>query len=157
MSVAGPNGTGPTGSRPNSPRGTSLRRLGGEGIELGSHSGSHPFLTRMDLSAAMAEGRRSRERLEQELGRPIVTMSYPFGDHNLFVRRAMAACGYAGAVTTTPGLSRLGDNPMALPRQIVLRDDDLDSFVAKLGAPERATWDRRLRFRYDRWVGTNLL
>jgi peptidoglycan/xylan/chitin deacetylase (PgdA/CDA1 family)/SAM-dependent methyltransferase len=134
-----------------------LRRLGGEGIELGSHSGSHPFLTRTDLSAAMAEGRRSRQRLEQELGRPIATMSYPFGDHNLFVRRAMAACGYAGAVTTTPGLSRLGDNPMALPRQIVLRDDDLDSFVAKLGAPERATWDRRLRFRYDRWVGTNLL
>lgn len=41
-----------------------LRGLGGEGIEFGSHSGSHPFLTRMDLSAAMAEGRCSRERLE---------------------------------------------------------------------------------------------
>ena len=119
-----------------------LRRLAGAGVELGSHSGSHPFLTRMDLPAAMAEGRRSRERLEQRaVGRPIVAMSYPFGDHNLLVRRAMAACGYAGAVTTAPpGLSRLGDSPMALPRQIVLRDDDLDSFVAKLGAPERATW-----------------
>ena len=78
--------------------------------------------------------------------------SYPFGDQNLLLRRAMAACGYAGAVTTSPGLSRLGDNLMALPRQIVLRDDDLDAFVAKLGAPERATLDRRLRFRYDRLV-----
>jgi peptidoglycan/xylan/chitin deacetylase (PgdA/CDA1 family)/2-polyprenyl-3-methyl-5-hydroxy-6-metoxy-1,4-benzoquinol methylase len=134
-----------------------LRELASEGVELASHSGSHPFLTRLDLSVAMAEGLRSRERMEQELGRPIVTMSYPFGDQNLLVRRAMAACGYAGAVTAAPGLSRLGDNPMALPRQIVLRDDDLDSFVAKLGAPERASWDRRLRFRYHRWAGTNLL
>ena len=105
----------------------------------------------------MAEGRRSRERLEQELGRPIVCASYPFGDQNLLLRRAIAACGYAGAVTTSPGLSRLGDNLMALPRQIVFRDDDLDAYVAKLGAPERATLDRRLRFRYDRLVQNNLL
>ena len=105
----------------------------------------------------MAEGRRSKERLERELGRPIVTMAYPYGDNDLLVRRAMAACGYAGAVTATPGLSRLGDNPMALRRQLVAGTDDLDAFIAKLGPPQRATLDRRLRYRYVRWAGENLM
>ena len=62
----------------------------------------------------------------------------------------MAAGGYMAAVTTQPGLSRLGDNPMALPRQLVAGGEDLDAFIAKLGPPTRATLDRRLRYRYIR-------
>jgi hypothetical protein len=105
----------------------------------------------------LAEGRRSKERLELELGQPVVTMAYPYGDNHLLVRRAMAACGYTGAVTTAPGLSRLGDNPMALPRQLIGAADDMDSFIAKLGRPQRATLDRRLRYRYLRWARENLM
>jgi hypothetical protein len=51
----------------------------------------------------------------------------------------------------------LGDNPMAIPRQLVDGTDDLDRFIAKLGRPERATLDRRARYRYVRWAGENLM
>ena len=61
------------------------------------------------------------------------------------------------ALTTEPGLGRLGDNPMAIPRQLIAGEDDLDAFVAKLGPPVRATLDRRLRYRYLRWTRKNLM
>jgi peptidoglycan/xylan/chitin deacetylase (PgdA/CDA1 family)/SAM-dependent methyltransferase len=134
-----------------------LRRLAAEGVAVGAHSGSHPYLTRVAPADMVAEGRRSKEALERELGRPVNVMAYPYGDQDLLVRRAMAACGFAGAVTTAPGFSRLGDNPMAMPRQLVDGADDLDRFVAKLGTPTRATLDRRLRYRYVRWAGENLM
>jgi peptidoglycan/xylan/chitin deacetylase (PgdA/CDA1 family) len=134
-----------------------LRALAAEGLEIGAHSGAHPFMTQLAPADMLAEGRRSKERLERELGRPVVSMAYPYGDNDLLVRRAMAACGFAGAVTTAPGLSRLGDNPMAIPRQLVDGTDNLDRFIAKLGRPERATLDRRARYRYVRWARENLM
>lgn len=134
-----------------------LRALAGEGLAIGAHTGSHPYLTRLPPAAVLAEGRRCKERLEREIGRPITTLAYPYGDNDLLVRRTMAACGYAGAVTTAPGLSRLGDNPMALPRQLIDGNEGFDRFVAKLGPPQRATIDRRLRYRYLRWAGENLM
>jgi peptidoglycan/xylan/chitin deacetylase (PgdA/CDA1 family)/SAM-dependent methyltransferase len=134
-----------------------LRQLAAEGVAFGAHSGSHPYLTWLAAAEMVAEGRRSKDALERGLGRPVNVMAYPYGDQDLPVRRAMAACGFAGAVTTAPGLSLLGDNPMALPRQLVDGADDLDRFVAKLGKPARATLDRRLRYRYVRWAGENLM
>jgi peptidoglycan/xylan/chitin deacetylase (PgdA/CDA1 family) len=134
-----------------------LRQLAAEGVTFGAHSASHPYLTRLAPAELVAEGRCSKAALERELGQTIVTMAYPYGENNLLVRRVMAACGYLGAVTTLPNLSRLGDNPLALPRQLVDGGDDLDCFVAKLGPPERATLNRRLRYRYLRWAGENLM
>ena len=134
-----------------------IRMLAGEGVSFGAHSASHPYFTRLGTRELIDEGRRSRARLEAELGREVTVMSYPFGENDIRVRLAMAACGYRCAVTTEPGCSRLGDNPMALPRQEVCGDDDLDAFIAKLGPPERATVDRRIRYRYARWMGRNLL
>jgi peptidoglycan/xylan/chitin deacetylase (PgdA/CDA1 family) len=134
-----------------------LRRLAAEGVAFGAQGGSHRCLTRLAPEERVAKGRRAKAALERELGRPVTTMAYPYGDQDLLTRRAMAACGYLGAVTTAPGLSRLGDNPMALPRQLVDGADDLDRFVAKLGPPQRAALDRRLRYRYLRWAGENLM
>ena len=134
-----------------------LRQLAGHGLEIGAHTCSHPYLTRIGASRLMAEGRVAKARLEAELGRTVELLAYPYGDQNLKVRRAMAATGYTAAVTTQPGLSRLGDNPMALPRQLVAGGDDLDAFVAKLGPPTRATLDRRLRYRFVRLTRKNLM
>ena len=61
------------------------------------------------------------------------------------------------ALTTRPGLSRLADNAMGIPRQLVAGDDDLDTFIGKLGRPSRATFDRRLRYAYLRRARANLM
>ena len=134
-----------------------LRCLAAAGVEIGAHSRSHPWLTRLPADRIVAEGLESRQRLESELGRPVTFMAYPYGDENLLVRRAMAGCGYAAALSTRPGLTRLADNPMSMPRQLIAGDDDLDAFVAKLGRPTRATLDRRLLYAYQRRTRTNLI
>jgi peptidoglycan/xylan/chitin deacetylase (PgdA/CDA1 family)/SAM-dependent methyltransferase len=134
-----------------------LRLLAGRGLEIGAHTCSHPYLTRLGPARLMGEGRAGKARLEAELGVPVEVLAYPYGDQNLTVRRAMAACGYVAAVTTQPSLSRLGDNPMALPRQLVAGGDDLDAFIALLGPLTRGTLDRRLRYRYLRLRRKNLM
>ncbi len=134
-----------------------LRGLAAAGLEVGAHGRTHAYLTRLPEARMVAEGRESRRRLEAELGRPVTIMAYPFGDENRLVRRAMAGCGYVAALTTRPGLSRLADNAMGMPRQLVAGDDDLDTFIGKLGRPSRATLDRRLRYAYLRRARANLM
>jgi peptidoglycan/xylan/chitin deacetylase (PgdA/CDA1 family)/SAM-dependent methyltransferase len=130
-----------------------LRRLAREGVEIGAHSASHPYLSRCSVREVVDEARRARGRLEAELGRPVKVMAYPYGDEDGLTRRAMAAAGFELAVTTRPGWARLGDDPMGLPRQEVRGADTLADFQAKLGQADRASLDWRLRHRLDRWLG----
>jgi len=134
-----------------------LRTLAAQGLEIGAHTCSHPYLTQLPLARAIVEGVTSKARLEAEIGRTVDLFAYPFGDQDLAVRRAMAASGFVAAVTTGPGLSRLGDNPMALPRQLVAAHDGMDTFIAKLGTPTRAHLERRLRYRFLRLTRKKLI
>ena len=118
-SAAGRSGTGPMGEPAALLGWDELRGLAAAGLEVGAHGRTHAYPTRLSEARMVAEGRESRRRLEAELGRPVTLMAYPFGDENRMVRRAMAGCGYVAALTTRPGLSRLGDNPMGMPRQLV--------------------------------------
>ena len=68
----------------------------------------------------------------------------------------MESCGFVQGVTTNSGLSRLGDDPMAFPRQEILGTDRIDDFIAKLGLPQQATIDRRIRYYLDRRIRRNL-
>jgi peptidoglycan/xylan/chitin deacetylase (PgdA/CDA1 family) len=134
-----------------------LRSLAAAGVEIAAHGRSHAYLTRLPQARLVAEGIESRLRLESELGRPVTAMAYPYGDENRLVRRTMAGCGYVAALTTRPGLARLADDPMSMPRQLIAGDDDLDAFVAKLGRPTRATLDRRLVYAWRCRARTNLI
>lgn len=51
------------------------------GIGIGSHSCTHRILTQLGPDEAHQELRRSRERLEQELGHPVMSFAFPNGDY----------------------------------------------------------------------------
>jgi peptidoglycan/xylan/chitin deacetylase (PgdA/CDA1 family) len=127
-----------------------LRRLAREGVEIGAHGASHAHLARLSAAEVVAEATRARARIEAEIGRPVTLLAYPHGDSDGLVRRACAAAGFELAVTSRPGLARLGDDPMGLPRQEVRGDATLESFAAKLGSPREVGWGLRLRHRLDR-------
>src|SRR5262245_40212787 len=93
-----------------------LRELEAGGIEVGSHSVSHPILT--NISAAQLENElvESRRRLESELDHPVDLFCYPNGDYNAQVRRAVATAGYRAAVTTRPGFNDLSSDLLSLDR-----------------------------------------
>jgi peptidoglycan/xylan/chitin deacetylase (PgdA/CDA1 family) len=66
------------------------------GIEFGSHTQSHPILSRLDDAALDQELRGSREEIERRLGRPVHTIAYPVGKAGAYDERVMAAARRSG-------------------------------------------------------------
>jgi peptidoglycan/xylan/chitin deacetylase (PgdA/CDA1 family) len=109
-----------------------LRELAERGVEIGSHTIRHPWLTKLsdeDLAHELVESRR---RIEDELGRPCRFLAYPYGDHDLRVRRAARAAGYEAAFAL-PASRRWGD-PFQVARVGVWRDDGFTEFGLKTSA-----------------------
>jgi peptidoglycan/xylan/chitin deacetylase (PgdA/CDA1 family) len=93
-----------------------LLELAQRDLEIGAHSVDHADLRTLEDAAALDQLRRSRETLEDLLGRPVTTMAYPFGS---FDARTMAAAGEAG-YRTACGCSGPGPwTALALPREPV--------------------------------------
>lgn len=98
-----------------------LRSLVERGVEVGSHTVSHPHLPRLTDIELQRELRESRERIAHELGRPCRYLAYPFGDEDARVRHAASAAGYDAAFAL-PGREDTIDR-YALPRVGVYRGD----------------------------------
>ncbi|HWX22889.1 MAG TPA: polysaccharide deacetylase family protein [Candidatus Binatia bacterium] len=86
------------------------------GHEIGSHSLSHPRLTRLPLEQAREEVSGSKKKLEDCFSRPIEHFCYPYGDWSPAVRDLVAEAGYRTACTTEPGVNTDGADPFALKR-----------------------------------------
>lgn len=70
-------------------------------ITIGSHSKTHPLLSRMDDAAAAGEIEDSKKYLEELLGKPVYYLSYPSGDYDLRVAGIVKQAGYRLAFTTS--------------------------------------------------------
>jgi peptidoglycan/xylan/chitin deacetylase (PgdA/CDA1 family) len=93
-----------------------IKSLQASGIEFGAHSCIHRKMTEMDPTELAEDTKRTRAILEESLGVPVPTLAYPYGDQNASVRRVVGAAGTTAAVTTEPGISKLGDDLLRLPR-----------------------------------------
>lgn len=89
------------------------------GIEIGSHTDTHPLLTFEDDEALAREVRRSRELLEERLGAPVRAFAYPNGDWDPRVREWVIRAGYSCAFTTQPGCFENGDDRFGIPRFLI--------------------------------------
>jgi len=98
-----------------------LRALSERGLEIGSHTSTHPHLTRLSDSELHRELRESRSRLEDELSRPCRFLAYPYGENDVRVREAARRAGYEAAF----GLRERFTAPdrFALPRADLYRRD----------------------------------
>jgi len=103
------------------------REMDSAGLEIGSHTRSHPILTNADDEQLRRELRESRARLEAELGRGVDLFCYPNGSFDERVRRETERAGYRCAVTTLHGLNGRHADPLALRR--VTAEQDLPHFV----------------------------
>ncbi len=75
-----------------------LRALVAAGMTIGSHSESHPFLTRIsDPAALWNEIDGSKQILEQRLGISINEFAYPFGAYDPAVVAMIRKAGYRSA------------------------------------------------------------
>src|SRR5207245_147749 len=67
------------------------------GHDIGSHSLTHPFLTRLPPAQAREEISASRKKLEDLFGRPVEHFCYPYGDWDEPVRDLVEQAGYRTA------------------------------------------------------------
>src|ERR1041385_4752167 len=75
------------------------------GHDIGSHTLTHPFLTRLTPEHAREEMFASKKKLEDLFGRSIEHFCYPYGDWNADVRDWVMAAGYRTACTTEFGVN----------------------------------------------------
>lgn len=75
-------------------------------FELGGHSATHADFRRLDLATRRAEIEGSKAALEARFRVPLETYAYPFGIYDSVDVALVRDAGFAGAVTTVPGISR---------------------------------------------------
>jgi len=81
-----------------------LRWLAEKGIEIGSHTRTHPNLTQLEKADLKKEIRESKRVLEERLGIPIESFCYPGGKRNLPIAETVKEAGYTAAVIVTSGI-----------------------------------------------------
>lgn len=91
-----------------------LRGLVSQGWEVGSHTCSHPRLSRLGNAEIKAELVESRRECEERLGVPCRSVAYPYGDYDDRVLRAAREAGYSfgASAPRSPSASL----PLAWPR-----------------------------------------
>ncbi|MGA2470386.1 MAG: polysaccharide deacetylase family protein [Solirubrobacteraceae bacterium] len=94
-----------------------LRRLDASScVEVGAHTRTHPKLPSLSATDQAAELSGARQRLEEVLGRPVHTLSYPFGAFDEDTLNAAQGSGYTHACTTEPACVSSSHSPLRLPR-----------------------------------------
>jgi len=86
------------------------------GHDIGSHTLTHPFLTRLEADQAREEIVASKKKLEDLFGRPIEHFCYPYGDWTSVVRDWVMEAGYCTASTTDFGVNTSETSSYALKR-----------------------------------------
>lgn len=96
-----------------------VREMAAHGIGFGSHSRSHPILSREPMDRVVSELEGSRRIIEDRLGTEVTAFAYPNGrweDIGASVRQAVRDAGYRQAFSTIPGRNRGAVDPFLIKR-----------------------------------------
>jgi peptidoglycan/xylan/chitin deacetylase (PgdA/CDA1 family) len=99
-----------------------LRAAADQGLDIGSHTVTHPWLPRLDRDEAKRELVDSRQALEDLLGRTVSSLAYPTGGWNPEVRAIAAEAGYRIGITVDRGLNTTRVPHLSLRRSFVPHD-----------------------------------
>ena len=118
------------------------REMEAAGVEIASHTLTHPILTQVGEAQLDSELRESRLKLEAELRRPVDLFCYPNGDGDARIRLAAKRAGYRAAVTIEEGFNEKPCDLLALRR--VHSETDFAHFVQSTSGFEQM----KIRLRY---------
>ncbi|MEJ2199492.1 MAG: polysaccharide deacetylase family protein [Desulfuromonadaceae bacterium] len=101
-----------------------IRALAAEGIEIGNHSASHPYLLNREPGEddaawekrVTADLLRARQVLNRELGEQQRLLAYPYGEYSTELVKLTRALGFAGAASQHSGVISPATDLFILPR-----------------------------------------
>jgi len=123
-----------------------LRELYDAGFEIGSHSFSHPDLSRLKKNDLFGEIMGSRESLEDVVGAPVLSFAYPYAKLNKKVKQFVSEAGYKQSCAGYTGPQRFGKDPFEIRRIEVRQSHGVAGLVTAISAP--ATLVGSLSWRY---------
>jgi len=92
-----------------------IRSLKTIGMEIGSHTETHPVLTKLSRDQVLHELIKSKRILENISGEPVVSLAYPKGKFNSTIPPWVAAAGYKLARTTVAFRTEVQFAPLSMP------------------------------------------
>jgi len=99
------------------------------GIEIASHTLSHPWLTRLDSATAWHEIYQSKVVLESLFGVPVITFVYPYGDMDSRVIRLVRRAGYKIGRAVRSGAVNFWVDPYRVPEFELRRETGLSAVI----------------------------
>jgi peptidoglycan/xylan/chitin deacetylase (PgdA/CDA1 family) len=132
-----------------------LRSAARAGVAIGSHSRSHPSLTKLEPPELEDELAGARADISRAGVTEAPVLAYPYGRHDEAVRQAAIDAGYALAFTTQVGRNGAGTDRWCVHRVGIHARDSLAAFVWKTLTAEPAPelWERWQLRREKRRLG----
>jgi peptidoglycan/xylan/chitin deacetylase (PgdA/CDA1 family) len=115
-----------------------LREMAAAGMEIGSHSLTHPFLHRADPDQIRREFGESKRILEDGLGQAVHFASLPRGSAAPGMGMLIRDLGYRAFCTSEPGLVSVRTDPYEVPR-IAIKQRTTPVFLQQVCAGRRLT------------------
>ena len=109
-----------------------VKTMADAGIDFGSHSLTHPWLTDCSDAGLREEVADSKKIIEDHIGRQVRHFCYPYGRYDQRVEEAVRNAGYESACTTQKGVVMHGENPWRLPRLSIGKRMGLYRFLARV-------------------------
>ena len=117
-----------------------LREMVAAGMEVGSHSLTHPFVDRLDAAALRLEFGESKAIIEQRLGAPVRSASLPRGWAPPNLAPILRELGYRVFCTSRVGWWHPGDEPLSVPRVRAGIGMPIEQFAAIVAGAPRSLW-----------------
>jgi peptidoglycan/xylan/chitin deacetylase (PgdA/CDA1 family) len=98
-----------------------------------AHTVTHAHLAGMDYDSQFAEIAQNMAYLQQSTGQPVSFLAWPFGEWDDSAVQAAQSAGIIGAFGLGGIAAQIGAlDPYHIPRIMILTDDDLNTFAAKV-------------------------
>ena len=120
-----------------------LREMVAAGMEVGSHSLTHPFVDALDDAQLRHEFGESKRMLEERLGLAVRSASLPRGWAPPRIEPILRDLGYSVFCTSRVGWWHPGDEPLRMPRVAIRRGMPIEEFVSILNAEPRSLWTQQ--------------
>lgn len=127
---------------------TQIKEMEHYGMEIASHTCSHPHLVTLSLEDQSVEMQQSKNKLESIINDSISSFAYPYGVYDQSSLQALIDCGYSHACTVQPGwVGGGGFKKYELRRVTIFANDNVRTFARKLVfADNDVTWPRVYKY-----------
>lgn len=107
-----------------------LEELAKAGVDIGSHTRTHPYLTKLkNIKIIEKEIKESKDIIEDKLKIKVKFFAYPYGLYNNVIEDIVIKSGYESALTLDWGNNDLNTNRFRIKRKLVLSNMNIKKFM----------------------------